>query len=185
MRQKKLINILIVIVSSAILLVLWFNGLNWIYAKLVNLGVNICLLFSSHTSVHLKMDKGVPTYIVKTLIEGKKGSYPQEAALILLPFVLILTWQILLFFNLQWKKARRSAIENILIFYVLQVIYLVLLTGYYNSPTVKFIYNLFMDSFYIFGLFLIAKDTFRYRLIGFQPGSQKAGSSGDVSRPGK
>jgi small-conductance mechanosensitive channel len=78
---------------------------------------------------------------------------------------MILTWQILLFFNVERKKAIRSAIENLLAFYLVQVIYVLLLTGYYGSSTIKFVYDLLMDSFYIIVLFLIVKDTFKLGLI--------------------
>ncbi len=166
MRQKKIINILIVIVASGLLLILWFNGFAYLYAQMLKLGANILLLFSSDTHVGLKLVENAPTFIVDTIIDGKKGSYPQKADLILLPFIMILTWQILLFFNLPLKQAIRSAIENILIFYIIQLIYVLLLTAYYNSATIKFIYDLLMDSFYIIALFLIVKDSFKYELIG-------------------
>jgi len=166
MRQKKLINILIVIGTSAILTVLWFNGLDWLYAQMLRVGANIFLLFSDNTHIGLKMVDKAPTFIVETIIGGRKGSYPQKADLILLPFIMILTWQILLFFNLRRKDALRSSLENIIIFYIIHVIYLLLLTGYYNSGTVKFIYDLLLDSFYIIALFLIVKDAFKYELIG-------------------
>ena len=166
MRQKKIINILIVIGASGLLLILWFNGFDWLYAQLLRLGANILLLFSHDTHVGLKLVDDAPTFIVDTIIDGKKGSYPQKADLILLPFIMILTWQILLFFNLPRKYAIRSAIENIVIFYIIQLIYVMLLTAYYNSTTIKFIYDLLMDSFYIIALFLIVKDAFKYELIG-------------------
>jgi len=53
-----------------------------------------------------------------------------------------------------------------LIFFVIQLIYVLLLTSYYNSGTIKFIYDLLLDSFYIIALFLIVKDAFKYELIG-------------------
>ena len=124
-------------------------------------------MFSSDTSVSLKLTDNAPTFIVQTIIDGKKGSYPQKADLILLPFIMVLTWQILLFFNLPRKYAVRSALENIIVFYLIQVIYVLLLTSYYNSGTVKFLYDLLLDSFYIIALFLIVKDAFKYQLIGF------------------
>lgn len=166
MRQKKFINILIVLVVSALLLILWFNGLSWIYAQLLRFGANILLIFSGDTSVSVKMVDDTPTFIVDTIVNGRKGSYPQKAELILLPFIMILTWQILLFFNLPIKQAVRSTIENIVIFFAVQLLYVVLLTGYHNSSVVKFVYDLLLDSFYIIALFLIVKDAFKYRLIG-------------------
>jgi hypothetical protein len=166
MRQNKYINILIVVVSSALLLILWFIGFDYLYAQLLRLGANILLIFSHDTSVGVKMVEKAPTFVVDTIINGKKGTYPQKADLILLPFIMILTWQILLFFNLPKKQARRSAIENILAFYIVQLVYVVLLTDYYNSTAVKFVYDLLLDSFYIIALFLIVKDAFKYELIG-------------------
>ncbi len=164
--KKLLINILIVLGASGLLTFLWFIGLDWIYAQLLRLGANILLLFSSDTYVGLKMVEGSPTFVIDTVIDGRKGSYPQQADLILLPFIMILTWQVLLFFNLPARNALRSAIENILTFFIVQLVYVMLLTAYYNSGTIKFIYDLLMDSFYIIALFLIVKDAFKYELIG-------------------
>ena len=166
MRQKKIINILIVIGASGLLLILWFNGFDWLYAQLLRLGANMLLLFSQDTHVGLKLVDDAPNFIVTAIIDGKKGTYPQKADLILLPFIMILTWQILLFFNLPRRYAIRSAIENIVIFYIIQLIYVMLLTAYYNSTAIKFIYDLLLDSFYIIALFLIVKDAFKYELIG-------------------
>jgi hypothetical protein len=166
MKQKTIINILIVLGASGLLLALWFNGFAYLYALLLKLGANIFFIFSHDTNVGLKLVENAPTFIVNTLIDGKKGSYPQKADLILLPFIMILTWQILLFFNLSLKHAIRSAIENITVFYLIQLIYVLLLTGYYNSTGIKFIYNLLIDSFYIIALFLIVKDSFKFELIG-------------------
>ena len=166
MKLKFYINILIVVGSSGLLLILWFNGLDWLYAQLLRFGANLFLLFSSDTSIGLKLSDDAPTFIVSTIIDGRKGSYPQKADLILLPFVMIATWQILMFFNLPRKQAFRSALENLVIFYIIQLIYVLLLTSYYNSSAIKFIYDLLLDSFYIIALFLIVKDAFKYELIG-------------------
>jgi len=166
MRQKIIINILIVIGASLLLLIFWFNGFDWLYAQMLRLGANILLVFSNDTHIGLKIVDNAPTFIVDTIVQGRKGSYPQKADLILLPLVMVLTWQILLFFNLPIKNAIRSAVENLLAFYIIQLIYVVLLTAYYNSAAIKFVYDLLMDSFYIIALFLIVKDAFKYELIG-------------------
>lgn len=166
MRQKKIINILIVIASSGLLLLLWFNGFDWIYAQMLRIGANVILLFSQDTHVGLKIVNDAPTFMIETVVDGRKGSYPQKADLILLPFIMILTWQILLFLNLPMKQAGRSALENIITFYIIQLIYVILLTAYYNSGAIKFVYDLLLDSFYIIALFLIVKDAFKYELIG-------------------
>ena len=165
MRQKKIINVLIVVVVSSLLLFFWFKGLDKIYGHTLVFGTNIFL--SPFQDVYLELDTepDAPVFIVHSIIGGRKGHYPQEAKLILLPFIMILTWQILIFFNLNTRNAVRSALENLLIFYLLQVIFLILLTQYYNSGFIRFIYNLLSDSFYIIALFLILKDTVRYRLL--------------------
>jgi hypothetical protein len=175
MRQKKIINVLIVVVASGLLLAVWFNGFDWLYAQLLRTGANILLIFSGDTHVGLKLVDGAPTFIVETIINGKKGSYPQKADLILLPFIMILTWEILLFFNLSRKQAVRSALENIISFYIIQLIYVLLLTAYYNSTAIKFVYDLLMDSFYIIALFLIVKDSFKYELIGIAKRTKDTG----------
>lgn len=167
MKQKKYINVLIVLGVSLLFLILWFTGLDYVYAQLLRFGANVLLVFSSDTHVGLKMADGAPTFVVETLVDGRKGSYPQKADLILLPFIMILTWQVLLWFNLPRREALRSMWENLLAFYIIQVIYVLLLTGYYNAPAIKFFYDLLMDSFYILALFLIIKDAFRYELFRF------------------
>ncbi len=165
MKQKVYINALIILVSSVLLLLLWFNGLSWLYAKILSAGANIVLVFSESTSVAVKIDHNVTNFIVTTLIDGRKGTYPQKVDNIMLPFIMILTWQILLLFNLPLKRALRSMAENLILFYFFQLIFLLLLTDYYNSSIVKFIYDLLLDSFYIIALFIIIKDTYRYQLI--------------------
>ena len=90
MKQKKWINILIVIGSSAILLILWFNGLDWLYAQMLRAGANIILLFSADTHIGLEVVEDAPTFVVETVINGRKGTYPQKADLMLLPFIIAL-----------------------------------------------------------------------------------------------
>lgn len=159
------LNIILVVVISGGILLLWINGLNYVYARFLNFITGIFLFFSQNTSLSVEDRSGEVYFIVDTIINGRKGSYPQKGGLIILPFVMMLTWQILLFINIQWRKALRSTIENIGIFVMIQVIYLLILTGYYKSDTDQFFFHLLIDSFYIFGLFLIVKDAIRYRLI--------------------
>jgi hypothetical protein len=165
MRQKKIINIIIVIVASSLLLAAWYAGLHKIYAHILVFGTNIFLAPFQNIFLELDPESKAPVFLVHSVIEGRKGTYPQNADLILMPFIMILTWQVLLLFNLSSRDAVRSLIQNFLIFYGLQVIFLILLTQYYNSGFVKFLYDLLSDSFYIFALFLIIKDSIRFRLI--------------------
>jgi hypothetical protein len=165
MKQKKIINIIIVVVASSLLLFVWFQGLNKIYGHSLVFGTNIFLAPFQDTYLEMDPESEAPVFIVHSIVDGRKGSYDQDGKLVLLPFIMVLTWQILLYFNLSTRDATRSLFENILIFYFLQVIFLILLTQYYNSGIIKFLYNLLSDSFYIIALFLILKDTIRLRLI--------------------
>jgi hypothetical protein len=172
MRFKRYVNILLVFGISALLLFAWIHGLNWVYAKILTFISDVFLFISPHTNIHVEKKEDEIYFIVDTIINGRKGSYPQKATLIILPFVMMLTWQILLFLNIHWRKALRSSIENIVIFILIQVIYILMLSDYYNSDTDKFFYHLLIDSFYIIGLFLIVKDAIRYRLIALPGGDE-------------
>ena len=177
MRMKRYVNIILVVVISAGLLFLWNHGLDWVYARILTLLTNIFLFVSPTTSLGVESRSDDIYFIVETLINGRKGTYPQKGGLIILPFVMMLTWQILLFINIPRRKALRSTIENLSIFMAIQVIYLLILTGYYKSETDRFFFHLLIDSFYIFGLFLIVKDAIRYRLIkipGRESGEERA-----------
>ena len=165
MKQKKIINVLIIVAVSSLLLFLWFLGLDRIYAEILVIGTNLFLAPWPDTLIIVEIETGAPVFIVETLFDGRKGSFPQEAKLIILPVIMILTWQVLLFFNLPLKNALRSLWENFLIFFLIQVIFLLLLTVYYKSGLAAFIYDLLMDSFYIIALFLIVKDTIKFKLI--------------------
>ena len=175
MRLNRYINIILVVAISAGYLLLWINGLNWVYAKLLEFFADIFLFFSSHTTLGVEDRSGEIYFIVDTIINGKQGSFPQKAGLIILPFVMMLTWQTLLFINIPWRKALRSSIENFSIFIAIQVIYLLILTGYYDSNADKFFFHLLIDSFYIIGLFLIVKDALRYKLIRWPGGEEETG----------
>ena len=166
MKQKKIVNILIIVATSSLLLLVWFRGPDLWYAKLLSLGANLALMPWSGTGISVVLQDGSPVFIVHTLFDGQPGTFPQDGELFLMPFIMIVTWQILLFFNIPNRRAIRSTIEKVLIFYIIQVIFLLLLTSYYRSEFSRFMFALLLDSFYILALFLIIKDTIRYRLIG-------------------
>lgn len=165
MRLKPIFNILIVLGASIIFLLLWFIGLDKLYAEALRIGTNLFL--SPWSDFYIDMDQSArfPKFIAHALINGRAGSYDQDGKIILLPVLMILTWQVLMFFNLPLDKAVRSSIENIITFYLLQVLFLIFLTQYYNSGVIAFIYNMLIGNFYILALFLIIKDTLRFRLL--------------------
>jgi len=104
-------------------------------------------------------------FMVRTRVNGKMGSYPQQAGGAFQPIVIILSWQLFLFFVLKLKPALKSAIVNIAIFFLLQMIFLIMLTNYYTSTIQQYIFDTMMDSFYVIALILIIKDNILYAVF--------------------
>jgi len=102
---------------------------------------------------------------VNAVIGGRTGSYPQKIGGMLQPFVIILTWQIFLFFILTPKTALRAFLINVGLFILIQIFFLILLTNYYSSDSARYIYTMLLDSFYIVALILIIKDNMMYNIF--------------------
>jgi hypothetical protein len=74
------------------------------------------------------------------------------------PFVIVLSWQLFLFFVTNKKTAFKLLAINTGIFMAIQVLFLYFLTGYYNSEIQKFLFDMMLDNFYIIALILVIKD---------------------------
>lgn len=161
--RNKIILILLISVTT---FTGWVMGIEVVYTKVLLGTTNIGLsLFSEDTRIDLEETVGMKEpyqFKVHTVIDGRKGSYPQEIGGMLQPFVIILSWQLFLFFVLNAKTAVKSLGVNIGIFLIIQSVFLILLTNYYSSETAKYIYTLLLDSFYIVALVLIIKDNMYY-----------------------
>lgn len=157
------IKILLLIILTISSYTLWQHGLERIYAKTLLVGTNATLgIVKGNTSIELEQLDETYQFRVRTIIDGRRASFPQAFGGLLQPFVIILSWQIFLFIVLKRNLALQSMGINFGIFYFLQVIFLILLTGYHTSEIQKFIYVMFMDSFYIIGLVLVIKDNMLY-----------------------
>lgn len=151
------------ILISALVFAGWKGFLEVAYAKFLVTGTNSVLsVVKNHAHIETEKIEDGFQFKVFTLINGKKATYPQIFGSILQPFIIVLSWQLFLFFVLKRKSALQSAAINIGIFYFIQLLFLVQLTGYYTSETQKFIFNMLMDSFYIVALVLIIKDNMLY-----------------------
>lgn len=156
-------RISILLGASIIVTLLWYMGLERVYAEILKFSSNTVLsIMSDSTYIDLeKQDKDL-VFRVYTLIEGRKGSYPQAAQSLLLPVVIILSWMAVLFYSLPGKTAVKQALGNFGIFLVFQIVFMILLTFYYNSDLAKFFFHVMVETFYIFAIFLIIKDSLKY-----------------------
>lgn len=162
-------KIILIIFISVLTFAAWMSGMEKVYTRVLLGTTNVGLtIFSKDTNIELEETPGrkVPyQFKVHTVIDGRKGSYPQEIGGILQPFVIILSWQIFLFFLLNYKDAFKSSLINIGIFLLIQSLYLVLLTNYYSSDTAKYLYSMLLDGFYIIALVFIIKDNMIHKIF--------------------
>ncbi len=160
--QSPINKVILLILISIVVFTGWEAGIEQYYLKLLVGTTNLTVgSIKEGTSVEI-VSTGLPDepyqFKVNTIIQGRKGSYPQEIGGLLQPFVIVLSWQIFLFFVLSLNSALRSLGMNFLVFLLLQVLFLVLLTGYYSSDMQKFLYEVMMDSFYVIAIILVIKD---------------------------
>ncbi len=159
-------KIILLLLISVLIFAAWQAGLEIAYAKVL-VGTTNFSLSIIKKDTHIEFEKkegtdGLYQFRVFTSIDGRKGHYPQETSSLMQPFIIILSWQIFLFFVLKRKSAWRSLGTNIGIFLLVQMIFLILLTGYYTSTVQQYIFTMMLDSFYIIALILIIKDNMLY-----------------------
>lgn len=160
-------KIILIILISILVFAAWESGLEVIYARTL-VGTSNVVLSIVKDETHIELEKNYDKYQfrVYTLVQGMKGHYPQELGGLLQPFVIVLSWQIFLFFVLRIRTAFASLGMNVGTFLLIQVFLLYLLTGYYNAETNKFIYTSMLDSFYVIAVILVIKDNLLYRVFG-------------------
>lgn len=158
---------LVIVIISIAIFALWQYGLEVVYARVLSTGTNVVLmLVKPDTKVSVEKDQQ-DTYLfkVQTRIDGRSASFPQTFGSLLQPFVILLSWQLFLFLVISRKQALRSLAINFSIYFSLQIIFLIFLTGYYSSEILRFLYVMLMDSFYIIGIVLVIKDNIRYPIF--------------------
>lgn len=161
--SSKVAKIVALIIISAIVYTGWLSGLETSYTRVLVAGTNVALsIVKKDTRIELEKANNAYQFKVRTRIEGRKASFTQPFGSLLQPFVIVLSWQIFLLIAISFKSAIKAFGVNAGIFLMLQIIFLILLTGYHTSETQKFIYVLLMDSFYIIGLVLVIKDNMLY-----------------------
>jgi len=160
-------------INKAILLILisiivfgaWELGLEKKYEQaLVGITNKTLPIIKKNTRIELEKEPNNDTYQfrVYTRIQGRMGNYPQETGGLMEPFVIVLSWQLFLFFVINIKSAFKLFLANLLTFLFIQIVFLVFLTGYYNSSVQQFLFDMMLDNFYIIALILVIKDNILY-----------------------
>lgn len=147
-------NILIILLSVSILYFLWGRGLEKAYAHSLKTGVNVCFAAKKDVKAEIKEDNGK---LMMYLYYDKSG-WREPLETIILPFIVLLSWQIFVFFHANAKKAAKIGGRNLLIFFSIQVLFLLLLYGMNSSDTAVFLFRLLKNSFGIVVLFMIIWD---------------------------
>lgn len=159
-------KIIVLFLISVLVFVGWQYGLENTYTKILVGATNTCLGILTNDT-HIELEKKSPQsnmyqFRIYTIVDGRKGNYPQDTGGILQPFVIILSWQIFLFLAIKRRDAFISLGANIGIFLIIQILFLIMLTNYYSSTVQQYLFTMMMDSFYIIALILIIKDNILY-----------------------
>ncbi len=167
--SSKTNKIILLLFISLLIFTGWQYGGEQIYTKLLVGATNVSLkIVKKDTSIEYEKQKGnsgLYQFKVNTRIDGKMGSYPQEVGGLMQPFVIILSWQIFLFFIIKRKNAIKALLTNVAVFMLVQMVFLILLTGYYTSDIQQFIFTIMIDCFYIIALILVIKDNILFSLF--------------------
>ncbi len=158
-------KILLLIVISMAIFGAWEMGMERFYEKALVGASNVVLkVVKNDTRIELEKNGIGDSYQfrVYTRIDGKKGNYPQETGGLLEPFVIVLSWQLFLFFVLNSKSAAKLLGINVTVFVFFQLLFLIFLSNYYSSAIQQFLFDMMLDNFYIVALILVIKDNMLY-----------------------
>lgn len=151
--KRKGRNIIFIVLGFGLYL-LWNSGGDRVYGKFITFGIeNFVTKNSDIEEVTMKyIKKDDQYYIACKYAKGESGVSMEHY----LPIVLLLAWQISLFFDksIKTKKALRLFAINFLIFYILEITYPLLIR---SKSSFMFI-GMQIFSFLVF--FIILKDTF-------------------------
>lgn len=157
--RKTYLKILVLLAITIAMFIVWQVGYEAIHAKILTGTTNACLkLAGSDKSIKYEVQDAIPIFRVYLIKDGQSTRFPQEIGPLLQPTVIVLAWQLFLFFVLKTRQALRLLLINLVIFIAFQVFFLICLTGYHTSGFQRFMYGLMVDSFYVIALILVIKD---------------------------
>ncbi len=159
----------ILVASVLIVSALWFAGMEILYSRVLAFSSNVVLHFGGRESrVAVEKHDDEHVFFVDTIIEGRQARFPQRIQSLLYPTIMVIAWQLFIAFTRGWKQSLGSGKWNIGLFFVFQVLFLLLLTAYHSSATAKFIYDMLMESFYVIAVVIIIIDNIRHPSLFLQ-----------------
>ena len=150
------LNILIIVVTVSILYLVWGFGLEKLYAHLLQGGVNLCYIFKGDIFAETK-EMGEKIFF---FLYYDNSGWKEPLETIVLPLIVLIGWQIFVLFHVPLKPGLKVAGRNFLIFYTIQVLFLLLLYGLKSSELAMFLFRLLKNSFGIIVLFMIIWDIY-------------------------
>ncbi len=156
-------KVLILLASVLLITAIWFFGAEVIYARILAFTSNVILsLVGSSSSIAVEEKGGEYLFRVYLIIDGQQGSFPQRIQTLLLPTIIVFSWQFFVAIVSGWRQFLRSAKWNIGLFFAFQVLFLLLLTRYHISAAAAFIYDILMESFYVIAVVIVIIDNIRF-----------------------
>ncbi len=119
-------------------------------------------LGGSERSIAVKEEGGEFVFRVFFMFDGREATFPQRIQTLMLPTIIILSWQVFIAIIGGWRQFMHSAKWNLTLFFSFQVVFLLLLTVYYESAAAAFVYDLLMESFYVIAVVIIIIDNIRH-----------------------
>ncbi len=142
---------------------IWMLGAEVIYARIMAFVSNLLLsVGGSGSTITVEEEAGEYLFRVHFMLDGQQASFPQRIQTLLLPTIIVLSWQVFVAIISGWRQCLRSAKWNVSLFFSFQVLFLLLLTAYYTSGFAAFVYDLLMESFYVIAVVIIIIDNIRY-----------------------
>ncbi len=146
-------KIALLLTAIAVATLLWFGGFNHLYAHALTFTTNNILSVAGRvTNIQITEQEGSNVFIVHTVIEGQQARYPLVYETLLLPTIMMLAW---VGFT-PWFRKRAKAIKSsaivFLVFFSIQIAFMLLLSAYYASSAASFFYTVMQDGFFVFAL---------------------------------
>ena len=158
--MKRHLIILILIVTG--LYVLWMLGFDSVYYQFVNSTLRGLRVFLPQMITY-GMERG-GDYILQITM-NMKYTAAQPLNILCLPVIIIIAWQIYLFFLVPVKRALVLFLINFSIFYGFQIAYIIS-SPFLNISSLATQFNMVLSAnFSILALLLIMKDLWRLRNI--------------------
>jgi hypothetical protein len=167
--MKNLVRNSVFVVASIVFYLLWANGGEQVYGKLVTGGINaVTTKISSIKKAEFKHFEAEEKSAIFCYYKDRKTNISLEFCL---PIVLLLAWHLSLFFDkrLSAKKALKMFGINFLIVFFLQILFPLLLYNISQSKVKAMGLFIGLQVFGFIVFFLILKDSFLIKLNYTEP----------------